>query len=458
MKLKKIFLLLLVAITVVSLFTINSFAADEVDYNNSFAINIDGEYTYYSYSFLSNPTWEDYIRARTELYGDCEFSTLGDYVIHDNHILTWKGHYVYKYENIRAAAGSGIYYYDDTYLIVCDDDTISFHPAFEVFNITFADLFKLSNVFPEFSVYGKYSNYITYDGKIIKKTDYNGELVYVKSTDNVKSITYYYENIDCNHDLILKTSIPGTCTQLGYNEYQCRLCKTYKEYEYIGLNLELHDYGVVLLKEPTCELFGYSVVKCIFCGKSVTTHLNPVGHKYTEPTECGTKGYCINCGEESHNAALPHDVTDTCYCNRCGLQVKEHNYDDTATCIVCGYVLPVPEVDSNLGETIWNGVIGAGEWVWNGVTWSWNWITSGVSKGASAVGEAAEETYEAVKDFFLGDDGILTGATEVLKIVFLVMALALLVIVVIKIVILFKTKIVPQLKTRKTRKRRKRRK
>ena len=56
-------MLLLIAITVISLFTINSSAADEVDYNKSFAINIDGEYTYYKIDFLNNAsTWEDYLR------------------------------------------------------------------------------------------------------------------------------------------------------------------------------------------------------------------------------------------------------------------------------------------------------------------------------------------------------------------------------------------------------------
>ena len=462
MKFKKILMLLLLTITVLSLFTINSSAADEVDYNKSFAITIDGEYTYYSFSFLNNPTWEDYIRYYNEQNRSCDFVIVGEYVAFKNNLLLWQNNYVYKDDAIRAAAGSGIYKLVDTPLIQINGDQLVFSEVFTYFNINFQ---YLIDNFENFGyVATKYGDlYVTYNGLILRTGVIIDYVNYAaKITDTVDSkLVYTLEEYYCIHIYECVLDVPSTCIKSGYRYYECKLCHNDSYVENIGINKYVHVNCYEISKEATCTTSGYYKFTCNDCHLVQVSNYNPKGHTFTTPTVCYERPKCIDCGFETSEGMLVHDAGDGCDCIRCGLHIKLHEYDDSGTCTRCGYTLP-PVETPNVGEVIWSGIVGAAEWTGEGIKKTWNWITSGVSKGASAVGDGAKDTAEKIaewlKDFFLGDDGILTGATEVLKIVFLVMALALLVFVVIKIVILFKTKIVPDLKTRKTRKRRKRRK
>ena len=205
-------MLLLIAITVISLFTINSSAADEVDYNRSFAINIDGEYTYYSYSFLSNPTWEDYIRYFNEQNRTCDFVIVGEYVAYKNNLLFWQNSYVNKTDNIRAAAGSGIYKPDDFPLIQVNDDQLVFHAVFTYFNVTFQ---YLSDNFEEFSyVSTKYGDlYATYNGKVITSDVNldvgNGAVNILDFIDY--TVVYKLEEKYCNHLYVVIMMTNPTC-------------------------------------------------------------------------------------------------------------------------------------------------------------------------------------------------------------------------------------------------------
>ena len=462
MKFKKIWMLLLIAITVISLFTINSSAADEVDYNKSFAINIDGEYTYYKIDFLNNAsTWEDYLRFYKEQNLTCEFDIVGNYIVYNDNVLLWQNNYVLKTDVIRPSAGAGIYYLDSAPLFNVEDNQLIIHSIFDRSHyITFQ---YLIDNFEEFSyVSTKYGNiYVTYNGLLVK--EFFNEYFYVVEPTTLIEIgnIFYLSEVNCAHIYNTVLYIPGTCITSGYVTYECKLCHNDSYVETIGIDKNTHINYNEIYKAPTCNTSGYYKLTCKDCHKVITYNYDPKGHTFTTPTMCYERAKCIDCGFETTEGMLVHDAGDGCDCIRCGLHIKLHEYDDTGTCTRCGYTLPPVETPT-VGEVIWGGITSAADWAGNGIKNTWNWITSGVSKGASAVGEGAkdvvEDVYNYVKDFFLGDDGILSGAAEVLKIVFMVMAIALLVFVVIKIVILYKTKIVPQLKTRKTRKRRKRRK
>ena len=462
MKFKKILMLLLLTITVLSLFTINSSAADEVDYNKSFAINIDGEYTYYSFSFLMNPTWENYIRYYKEANRTCEFDVVGNYIVYNNNVLLWQNDYVLKTDVIRASAGAGIYFLDSQLLFYSDDNRLILHPIFSKSSLDYWYLIQNYDEFHFQAVSNHGPWFVTYNGLLVYEYDLYGGQSYFGVDDLIFSGSeLYLTEYNCNHVYVTTMYIEATCIKSGSIYYECKLCHNDSYVETIGINKDSHMNQNTIYKAPTCNTSGYYKLICNDCHKVITYSYEPKGHTFTTPTTCYERPKCIDCGFETSEGMLVHDAGDGCDCMICGAHIKAHEYNVSGTCTRCGYTLP-PVETPNVGEVIWSGIVGAVEWTGEGIKNTWNWITSGVSKGASAVGDGAKDTAKKIsewlKDFFLGDDGILTGAIEVLKIVFLVMALALLVFVVIKIVILFKTKIVPNLKTRKTRKRRKRRK
>ena len=463
MKFKKILMLLLIAITVISLFTINSSAADEVDYNKSFAINIDGEYTYYKIDFLNNAsTWEDYLRFYKEQNLSCEFDIVGNYIVYNDNVLLWQNNYVLKTDVIRPSAGAGIYYLDTQPLFLVDDNRLTLHP---IFAKSLLDYWYLIQNYDEFyfQVLSKYgSSCVTYNGLLVCEYDFYGHPYYFDVHDQIMSNSeLYLTEYICNHFYASIMRIEATCIKSGVIYYECILCHNDSYVETIGIDKDAHMNQNTIYKAPTCNTSGYYKLTCKDCHKVITYNYDPKGHTFTTPTMCYERPKCLDCGFETSEGMLVHDAGDGCDCIRCGLHIKLHEYDDSGTCTRCGYTLPPVETPS-AGEVVVDYITDALDWAGNGIKNTWNWITSGVSKGASAVGEGAKDVVENffndVKDLFLGDDGILTGAVEVLKIVFMVMAIALLVFVVIKVVILYKTKVLPQLKTRKTRKRRKRRK
>ncbi len=74
--------------------------------------------------------------------------------------------------------------------------------------------------------------------------------------------------------------------------------------EIVTLTAPEHDYELVEVVEPTCTEDGYEVYQCADCGDSYTVTLEAYGHDYevivTEPT-CTEMGYttyiCANCGD-----------------------------------------------------------------------------------------------------------------------------------------------------------------
>ena len=96
---------------------------------------------------------------------------------------------------------------------------------------------------------------------------------------------------------------------------------------------EEHDYRLVKVHEPTCDLWGYTLYVCTVCGESKEDDYVPsLGHTIAEdavgvvtPPTCENDGYttyeCDRCGE-SFNAlylpALPHTLGEDGLCSVCG--------------------------------------------------------------------------------------------------------------------------------------------
>ena len=148
------------------------------------------------------------------------------------------------------------------------------------------------------------------------------------------------------HTYVLSSTIPATCTEVGYNVYKCSVCNGEKREE---IPAKGHTYGdPVVTKEPTCTAAGEQTRTCTVCGKATTTEpIAALGHDFGEtvvqtPATCTSTGTgthkCARCGVEE-NVTVPIDpnghsygewtvtVPGTCQ-NR---EIKAH------TCTYCGH-------------------------------------------------------------------------------------------------------------------------
>lgn len=115
-----------------------------------------------------------------------------------------------------------------------------------------------------------------------------------------------------DHDYVLSSSTPSTCTVEGVRTYTCTMCgDTYTETS--GLlehRLTTADsYGV----EPTCTERGYSAMKCEMCGQYIIEYDDaPLGHDYQN-------GTCTRCGEKDPNYVPDSGTVTSEKCPKCGM-------------------------------------------------------------------------------------------------------------------------------------------
>lgn len=109
------------------------------------------------------------------------------------------------------------------------------------------------------------------------------------------------------HDYQLKDHKDATCTEAGYDYYECSRDALHNYTEAIPATDHMYGKEVV---EPTCTEPGYTKYTCAYCGDSYTTDEKPaLGHEEVvisgqEPT-CEAEGW-----------------TESSYCKRCQVTLK----------------------------------------------------------------------------------------------------------------------------------------
>ena len=109
------------------------------------------------------------------------------------------------------------------------------------------------------------------------------------------------------HDYQLKDHKDATCTEAGYDYYECSRDALHNYTEAIPATDHMYGKEVV---EPTCTEPGYTKYTCAYCGDSYTTDEKPVlGHE-----EVVISGQNPTCEAEGW--------TESSYCKRCNVTLK----------------------------------------------------------------------------------------------------------------------------------------
>lgn len=109
------------------------------------------------------------------------------------------------------------------------------------------------------------------------------------------------------HDYQLKDHKDATCTEAGYDYYECSRDALHNYTEAIPATDHMYGKEVV---EPTCTEPGYTRYTCAYCGDSYTTDEKPeLGHE-----EVVISGQNPTCEAEGW--------TESSYCKRCNVTLK----------------------------------------------------------------------------------------------------------------------------------------
>lgn len=150
------------------------------------------------------------------------------------------------------------------------------------------------------------------------------------------------------HDYQLKDHKDATCTEAGYDYYECSRDALHNYTEAIPATDHMYGKEVV---EPTCTEPGYTRYTCAYCGDSYTTDEKPeLGHEEVvisgqNPT-CEAEGwtessYCQRCGKtltaQETIPALGHDwnTTSTGVDNCVNVSFRHEN-ETITLCPICG--------------------------------------------------------------------------------------------------------------------------
>ncbi len=103
------------------------------------------------------------------------------------------------------------------------------------------------------------------------------------------------------HDYRFLETVRPTCTELGYDRFQCSICGALQKTNYVpALG---HDYQTVVIREASCQQGGLELHSCNKCGAFYTESTSMTNHKYQTAdvaATCTTNGYtehkCIDCG------------------------------------------------------------------------------------------------------------------------------------------------------------------
>lgn len=127
------------------------------------------------------------------------------------------------------------------------------------------------------------------------------------------------------HDYRYLETIRPTCTELGYDRFQCSGCGTLQKTNYVPANG--HDYETVVVREASCQQGGLEIHSCKNCGSFYTENTSMTGHRYQTKdiaatcTKNGcTEHICIDCGYKYITDLTP---------------LARHNYRTSVTAPTC---------------------------------------------------------------------------------------------------------------------------
>ncbi|MCM1285360.1 MAG: InlB B-repeat-containing protein [Acetobacter sp.] len=157
------------------------------------------------------------------------------------------------------------------------------------------------------------------------------ELGYIEYTCRICKYTYYAEFLDfVPHNYEMVSVVPPTCTAAGYTDYRCTVCNAEKTDNYIAS--PGHNY-VTVVTPPTEEDEGYTTYTCTVCGESHKGDFTkPTGHVHSVVFDEAVPATCISTG-----------LTDGSHCRTCGeIIVKQqstpmlnHSYVRIVTAPTC---------------------------------------------------------------------------------------------------------------------------
>ena len=195
---------------------------------------------------------------------------------------------------------------------------------------------------PNYTEAGYYPVYYeiryTYDGESMTE---NG-VSYVWLIDTASNTTGDTASKDSTahvHDFHFLETVRPTCTELGYDRFQCMECGALQKTNYTPSTG--HDYNTVVVREASCTQGGFELHMCKTCGAFYTAETSMKNHRYeTNKVEatCTKNGYtehrCIDCGFAYTTDLTPlakHDYREKVTSPTCTLK----GYS-TYTCNDCG--------------------------------------------------------------------------------------------------------------------------
>ena len=175
-----------------------------------------------------------------------------------------------------------------------------------------------------------------------------------KTTQTAPTTTKKIEQ-PCQHNFVLASEQPTSCTASGTKVHKCTSCGQLSQED---LPAHGHNFVEVANSAPTCTTAGFHTMKCTYCSHEYSKQTAaPLGHNFTEvansaPT-CTNGGSrtmrCTYCGQEySEQTAAPlghafggWNISKNHHshsCSRCGHTERSSHQLKDSVCQVCGVV------------------------------------------------------------------------------------------------------------------------
>lgn len=120
------------------------------------------------------------------------------------------------------------------------------------------------------------------------------------------------------HDYRYLETVRPTCTELGYDRFQCNGCGALQKANYVPSSG--HDYDEITIREASCQQGGFILNMCSDCGDHYTENTSMTDHDYytnTVVSTCTMNGYtehiCEDCGYKYITDLTPlakHDYSE----------------------------------------------------------------------------------------------------------------------------------------------------